>query len=61
MTREEVIKKLKEVLQEATETENAVCYINSDDKEWLEFCINSLEVDEAYQLEYENTGKAQSK
>ena len=51
MTRKEVIKKLKEILhilQGATETEDVVCYITSDDKEWLESCINLLEVDEEY-------------
>lgn len=48
MTRKEAIEKLKEVLQEATETENSVCYITSDDAEWLKYCINSLETSTEY-------------
>lgn len=33
----------KEILREATETEDAVCYINIEDKEWLETAIKALE------------------
>lgn len=57
MTRKEIIQKLKDVLAECTETEFSVCYLTYEDKEWLEFCINSLEIDELYQLEYEKTIK----
>ena len=42
MTNEEHIKKLKDILSEATETEDAVCYVTSEDKETLEAAISAL-------------------
>ena len=54
MTRKEVIKKLKDILEEATETDDSVCYVTADDADALKAAINSLEIDERYELEYEN-------
>ena len=53
MIRQEAIKKLKDILEEATETDNSVCYVTSDDADALKMAINSLEIDERYELEYE--------
>lgn len=41
--REAAIEKLKAILAEATETENAVCYVTSDDAEDLKAAIVALE------------------
>lgn len=43
MTREEAIKKLKDILEEATETDNSVCYVTSDDADVLKVAIQALE------------------
>lgn len=53
MTREDAIKKLKDILEEATETDDSVCYVTSDDADALKVAIDSLEIDERYELEYE--------
>ena len=53
MTRKEAIKGLKDILEEATRTDNSVCYITSADADILKVAINSLEIDERYELEYE--------
>ena len=42
MTREEAISKLKDILEEATETEHAVCYVTSEDAEALSMAIEAL-------------------
>ena len=42
MTREEAISNARDVLEEATRTENAVCYVTLDDKEWIEMAIEAL-------------------
>lgn len=54
MNREEAIKKLKDILEEATETDDSVCYVTSDDADALKVAIDSLEIDERYELEYED-------
>ena len=43
MTEIEAIEHLKNILEEATEEENSVCYVTDCDKEPLEMAINSLE------------------
>lgn len=41
----------KEVLREITESDNAVCYINSaEDKEWLETAIKALEMTQTHNM-----------
>ena len=41
----------KEVLREITESDNAVCYINSaEDKEWLETAVKALEMAETHNM-----------
>ena len=42
MTREEAISEIKNILEEATETENAVCYVTSEDAEALTMAIEAL-------------------
>lgn len=39
MTREEAIKKLTEIIEEATAYENAVCYVTSEDAEALDMAM----------------------
>ena len=41
--REEVIKKLKDILEEATETDYSVCYVTSNDEDVLKLGIKILE------------------
>lgn len=53
ITRKEAIKKLKDILEEATETDDSVCYVTADDADALKAAINSLEIDERYELECE--------
>ena len=43
MTREEAISNLKMILEEVTETDEAVCYVTSDDAEVLILAIKALE------------------
>ena len=43
MTREEAVSNLKMILEEVTETDEAVCYVTSDDAEALILAIKSLE------------------
>ena len=43
MTREEAKEKLKDILAEATENEDAVCYVTSYDAEALDMAIEALE------------------
>ena len=43
MTREEAIENLKDILAEATETDNSVCYVTSDDADALKMAIQALE------------------
>ena len=43
MTREEAISNLKMILDEATETDEAVCYVTSDDEETLKLAIEAIE------------------
>ena len=43
MTREEAKEKLKDILAEATENEDAVCYVTSDDADVLKAAIQVLE------------------
>lgn len=42
MTREEAIKKITEIIEEATAYENAVCYVTSEDAEALDMAIEAL-------------------
>ena len=46
MTREKAIKKLKDILEEATETDDSVCYVTADDADALKAAINSLEYEQ---------------
>lgn len=41
--KEEAIKKLKDILREATETDDAVCYVTSNDADALNVAIKLLE------------------
>lgn len=43
MTREEAIKRIKMILEECTEDEDAVCYVTSDDADALDTAIKALE------------------
>ena len=43
MTREEAVSNLKMILEEVTETDEAVCYVTSDDAEALILAIKALE------------------
>ena len=43
MTTQEVIEKIKMILEEATSYENAVCYVTSNDREALQKSIEALE------------------
>ena len=43
MTREEAISNLKMILDEATETDEAICYVTSNDAEALILAIKALE------------------
>ena len=43
MTKKEAIKKLKDILEEATETDDSVCYVTSDDADALNMAIKALE------------------
>ena len=43
MTRDGAIEKLKAILAEATEDEDAVCYVTSDDADALDMAIKALE------------------
>ena len=43
MTREEALFKAKNVLDEATAYEDAVCYVTGDDREWFDMAIKALE------------------
>lgn len=43
MTIDEAIKNLKDILEEATEEENSVCYVTNCDGESLELAIKALE------------------
>lgn len=62
MARKEAIEKLKEIQEEYNETAEQLDYPTLETKhceeavEALEMAINSLEVDEAYQLEHERIG-----
>lgn len=42
MTKQEAIDRIMEILKEATETDDAVCYVTGDDKECLEMAIEAL-------------------
>ena len=44
MTREEAISNLKMILDEATETDEAICYVTSNDAETLILAIKALEL-----------------
>ena len=54
MTRTEAIRTLQNILEEATEEEDSVFYVISEDAEALKIAINSLKVDEMHQLEKED-------
>ncbi|MGN8818570.1 hypothetical protein ACTNEN_09650 [Oribacterium sp. HCP28S3_H8] len=43
MTREEAIERIKMILEECTEDENAVCYVTSYDADALDMAIKALE------------------
>lgn len=43
MTREEAIEKIRAILEECTEDENAVCYVTSYDADALDMAIKALE------------------
>jgi len=43
MTREKALFEAKNVLDEATAYEDAVCYVTGDDREWLDMAIEALE------------------
>ena len=43
MTNQEAIENLRGILTEATEYENAVCYVTGEDREPLEMAIEALE------------------
>lgn len=43
MTMEEAIEKIRAILEECTEDENAVCYVTSYDADALDMAIKALE------------------
>ena len=43
MNKEDAIKKLKDILEEATETDNSVCYVTSDDADALNEAVEAIE------------------
>lgn len=43
MKREEAIKRLKEILTEATEFKTSVCYVTEEERETLEMAIKALD------------------
>ena len=47
MTNEEHIERIKDILEEATRDENAVCYVTSEDAETLSAAINALRLQDA--------------
>ena len=53
MTRDETIKRLREILAEAVEYENSVCYVTEEDREPLEMSIKALEVLDKIRAEIE--------
>ena len=53
MTREEAINHIKDILAEATETEDAVCYVTNGDAEALEMAIEALEFYDKYEQLWE--------
>lgn len=44
MTREEAVSNLKMILEEVTETDEAICYVTSNDAEALILAIKALEL-----------------
>lgn len=44
MINEETIKRLKDILEEVTETDDSVCYVTSDDTDALKAAIEALEI-----------------
>ena len=44
MTREEAVANLKMILEEVTETDEAICYVTSNDAETLVLAIKALEL-----------------
>ena len=54
----EAIEKLKDILEEATETEYAVCYVTSCDEEPLRMAIEALEKQIPKSMDLEGDGYA---
>jgi hypothetical protein len=48
MTREEKISRLKDILSEINENDNAVCYLTSEDNELIESAIEALSQEPCY-------------
>lgn len=48
MTREEKISRLKDILSEINENDNAVCYLTSEDNELIESAIKALSQESCY-------------
>lgn len=48
MSREEKISRLKDILSEINENDNAVCYLTSEDNELIESAIEALEQEPCY-------------
>lgn len=61
MTREEATKRLREILTEATEFEDSVCYVTEEDREPLEMAIKALEQGSKMLSEIEHLHKYISK
>ena len=58
MTESEAIKNLKDILDECTESEEAVCYVTDVDAPALEMAIKALEKQIPKKLTYEGDGYA---
>jgi rRNA maturation endonuclease Nob1 len=48
MTEQEAVKKIKDILEEATSYENAVCYVTPNDEMALKMAINALEFEQNF-------------
>ena len=58
MTREEAIEKIRAILEECTEDENAVCYVTSYDADALDMAIKALEKEsrKGHWIDYSDEG-----
>ena len=53
MERRQVIEKLESILSKVTQSDNSVCYVTSNDADAIKYAIESIKIDEKYQIMYE--------